>query len=84
MATTHSRYRIDGDGDVWQAVRPGPRSPKSGWRALGTVLAVGRLDSAGARLRITLERTMVGGRHRIIDVPRSALVDERRRASSEG
>lgn len=40
MATDPTRYRLDAQGVLWQQVRPGPRSPKTGWRCLGTAKLV--------------------------------------------
>lgn len=85
MAPAELRYYIDALGVLWQAVRPGPHSPRSGWRRLGEVRAVTRLEGPGVHLELTVAFGVAGGRLRTVDVNGATFADRRpQSARTEG
>ncbi len=59
--TTHPRYRIDGEGALWQRVKPGPHTPGAGERRLGLVVTADWYPSDADH--ITLHYTPEGHIH---------------------
>lgn len=77
MASAELRYYIDALGILWQAVKPGPHSPRSGWRRLGEVRAVTRLAGPGVHLEVAVAFGPAGGRLRTVDVNGAMFADRR-------
>lgn len=77
MAPADLRYYVDEQGYLMQAVKPGPHSPRSGWRNMGRVGAITRLDGPGVHLEVELTFGLAGDRRRTVYVNGATFEDRR-------
>lgn len=77
MATAELRYYVDEQGFLQQAVKPGPHSPRSGWRNMGRVHTITRLDGPGVHLEVELLFGGLEQRRRTVYVNGATFEDRR-------
>jgi hypothetical protein len=70
-------YKIDARGGFYQRVRPGKRTPVSGYRQLGQVLTITQHPRVAGWIRVQLQRNTTPPLVREITILAADLVDER-------
>lgn len=70
-------YRIDAKGLFYQRVRPGSRTPVSGYRCLGRVLEITQHPRVKTWIRVHIERISTPPVAREVTILAADLVDER-------